>query len=37
VFWWEPAVTDHLRERGFFADDGAALPVMNVFDRWARH
>jgi arabinogalactan endo-1,4-beta-galactosidase len=37
VFWWEPAVTGHLRERGFFADDGAALPVMNVFDRWARH
>ncbi len=36
VFWWEPAVTGRLRERGFFADDGTALPVINVFDRWTR-
>jgi arabinogalactan endo-1,4-beta-galactosidase len=37
VFWWEPAVTGRLRERGFFADDDAALPVINVFDRWTRN
>ena len=36
IFWWEPAVTGHLRERGFFDDDGNALPVINVFDRWTR-
>ncbi len=33
VFWWEPAVTGHLRSRGFFDDQGNALPVMHVFDR----
>lgn len=37
IFWWEPAVTGRLRERGFFDDDGNALPVMQVFDRWSRH
>ena len=37
VFWWEPAVTGRLRERGFFDDDGSALPVINVFDRWTRN
>jgi arabinogalactan endo-1,4-beta-galactosidase len=37
VFWWEPALTGRLRNRGFFADDGTALPVINVFDRWTRH
>lgn len=36
VFWWEPAVTGGLRSRGFFADDGNALPVISVFDRWTR-
>jgi arabinogalactan endo-1,4-beta-galactosidase len=36
VFWWEPAVTGRLRERGFFDDEGNALPVMSVFDRFAR-
>jgi arabinogalactan endo-1,4-beta-galactosidase len=36
VFWWEPAVTGRLRSRGFFDDDGNALPVINVFDRWTR-
>jgi arabinogalactan endo-1,4-beta-galactosidase len=36
VFWWEPAVTGRLRERGFFDDDGNALPVINVFDKWTR-
>jgi arabinogalactan endo-1,4-beta-galactosidase len=32
VFWWEPAVTGGLRSRGFFGDDGNALPVITVFD-----
>jgi arabinogalactan endo-1,4-beta-galactosidase len=32
VFWWEPAVTGPLRSRGFFGDDGNALPVITVFD-----
>jgi arabinogalactan endo-1,4-beta-galactosidase len=37
VFWWEPAVPPGgLRNRGFFDDDGNALPVMSVFDRFAR-
>ncbi|MFC1568715.1 arabinogalactan endo-beta-1,4-galactanase [bacterium] len=41
IFWWEPAVTPHprgggLRNRGMFDDDGNALPVMNVFDRYSR-
>jgi arabinogalactan endo-1,4-beta-galactosidase len=36
VFWWEPAVTGRLRSRGFFDDDGNALPVISVFDRWTR-
>lgn len=37
VFWWEPAVArGRLRNRGFFDDDGNALPVINVFDEWRR-
>ena len=36
VFWWEPAVTGHLRSRGMFDDDGNALPVIDVFDTWVR-
>lgn len=36
VFWWEPAVTGGLRSRGFFDNDGNALPAMTVFDRWTR-
>lgn len=36
VFWWEPAVTGRLRSRGFFDDDGNALPVIGTFDRWTR-
>ncbi len=36
LFWWEPAVAGHLRRRGFFDDDGHALPVINVFDRFTR-
>jgi arabinogalactan endo-1,4-beta-galactosidase len=36
LFWWEPAVAGRLRNRGFFDDDGNALPVINVFDRFTR-
>lgn len=36
IFWWEPAVTGNLRSRGMFDDDGNALPVINVFDKWTR-
>ncbi len=36
IFWWEPAVTGGLRSRGMFDDDGNALPVINVFDKWTR-
>jgi len=34
--WWEPMVTGGLRSRGYFDDDGNALPVINVFDKYAR-
>ena len=37
IFWWEPAVTGPLGRRGMFDDDGNALPVMTVFDRFTRH
>jgi arabinogalactan endo-1,4-beta-galactosidase len=37
IFWWEPAVQGGLRSRGFFNDDGNALPVITVFDRFTRH
>jgi len=37
IFWWEPAVQGGLRRRGFFDDDGNALPVLTVFDRFTRH
>jgi arabinogalactan endo-1,4-beta-galactosidase len=36
VFWWEPAVTGGLRSRGFFDDEGKALPVVEVFDHLTR-
>jgi arabinogalactan endo-1,4-beta-galactosidase len=36
IFWWEPAVSGHLRSRGFFDDQGNALPVIDVFDRFTR-
>jgi arabinogalactan endo-1,4-beta-galactosidase len=36
IFWWEPAVTGGLRSRGFFGDDGNALPVIEAFDRFSR-
>jgi arabinogalactan endo-1,4-beta-galactosidase len=34
VFWWEPAVTGGLAARGFFDDNGKALPVLTVFDKY---
>jgi len=37
IFWWEPAVQGNLRSRGFFGDDGNALPVITVFDKYTRH
>ena len=36
VFWWEPAVMGGLRRRGMFDDDGNALPVIKVFDKFTR-
>jgi arabinogalactan endo-1,4-beta-galactosidase len=36
VFWWEPAAEGRLRDRGFFDDEGNALPVLTVFDRFTR-
>jgi arabinogalactan endo-1,4-beta-galactosidase len=36
VFWWEPAVKGDLAMRGFFDDHFNALPVVNIFDRFAR-
>jgi arabinogalactan endo-1,4-beta-galactosidase len=36
IFWWEPAVAGPLRSRGFFDDDGNALPVIDVFDHITR-
>jgi arabinogalactan endo-1,4-beta-galactosidase len=43
IFWWEPVVAPRpgrggggLRRRGMFDDDGNALPVIHVFDRWTR-
>jgi len=37
VFWWEPAVTGALVRRSFFNNDGEALPVITVFDKYTRH
>ena len=37
VFWWEPAVPPSpIHSRGMFDADGNALPVITVFDRFAR-
>jgi arabinogalactan endo-1,4-beta-galactosidase len=36
IMWWEPAVAGRLGSRSFFDDDGNALPVITVFDRWTR-
>jgi arabinogalactan endo-1,4-beta-galactosidase len=34
VFWWEPAVSRG--NRGFFDENGNALPVIKVFDKFTR-
>lgn len=36
IFWWEPAVLGGLRSRGFFDENGNALPVIHVFDKYTR-
>jgi arabinogalactan endo-1,4-beta-galactosidase len=36
IFWWEPAVMGGLRRRGMFDDEGNALPVITVFDKFTR-
>jgi arabinogalactan endo-1,4-beta-galactosidase len=36
IFWWEPAVMGGLRRRGMFDDEGNALPVITVFDKYTR-
>jgi arabinogalactan endo-1,4-beta-galactosidase len=36
VFWWEPAVPAGRNSRGMFDNEGNALPVITVFDRFAR-
>jgi arabinogalactan endo-1,4-beta-galactosidase len=36
VFWWEPAVPDRRHSRGMFDNDGNALPVITVFDKFMR-
>lgn len=37
IFWWEPAVRGDLVRRSFFDGNGNALPILGVFDRFARH
>lgn len=37
VFWWEPAVPPRRNSRGMFDNDGNALPVITVFDKFTRH
>jgi len=36
VFWWEPAVPAGRNGRGMFDDEGNALPVITVFDKFTR-
>ena len=38
VFWWEPAVGNRggLISRSFFDEEGNALPVISVFDKYTR-
>lgn len=38
IFWWEPAVRPGrgIASRGMFDDDGNALPIITVFDKFAR-
>jgi arabinogalactan endo-1,4-beta-galactosidase len=38
VFWWEPAVQPSpIYSRGMFDDQGNALPVITVFDKFTRY
>lgn len=38
VFWWEPAVPGGgIASRGMFDENGNALPVITVFDKFTRH
>lgn len=37
VFWWEPAALGPLGSRSFFDDQGNALPVVTVFDKFTLH
>ncbi len=39
VFWWEPAVpgAGGIASRGMFDENGNALPVLTVFDKFTRH
>ena len=37
VFWWEPAVAPPRNSRSMFDNDGNALPVLTVFDKWTKH
>jgi arabinogalactan endo-1,4-beta-galactosidase len=38
IFWWEPAVQPGpIYSRGMFDDEGNALPVITVFDRFTRY
>lgn len=36
VFWWEPAANGGLRARGYFDEEGNALPVLDVFHKFTR-
>jgi arabinogalactan endo-1,4-beta-galactosidase len=36
LFWWEPAVASGRNGRGMFDNEGNALPVITVFDRFTR-
>ena len=36
VFWWEPAVPPGRNSRGMFDDEGNALSVITVFDKFTR-
>jgi arabinogalactan endo-1,4-beta-galactosidase len=37
IFWWEPAVSGPLGSRGFFDENGNALPVITIFDKFTRY
>jgi arabinogalactan endo-1,4-beta-galactosidase len=37
IFWWEPAVSGPLGSRGFFDENGNALPVITTFDKFTRY